>query len=62
MVSVSIGAAAGADPDQGQQLVGDATRALIAAKRAGAGRLVVGGPDVVSLADYRSARRPRTGR
>jgi len=65
MVSVSIGASVGADPDEAQELIDAATRALVAATRAGAGRLVVSGadvPDVVTLADYRSARRTPAGR
>jgi len=60
-VPVSMGAAVGDDPQQAQHLVGDATWALAAARREGGGRLVLRGADVVSLADYRSARRPRAG-
>jgi diguanylate cyclase (GGDEF)-like protein len=61
-VSVSIGAAVRGELDTAEQLIGAADRAMYAAKRAGGGRLVVGGPDVVALFDYRSGGGARPDR
>jgi diguanylate cyclase (GGDEF)-like protein len=56
VISASIGAAVATQPHSVRELIGDAERAMSAARRAGGGRLVISGPEVVSLADYRAAR------
>jgi diguanylate cyclase (GGDEF)-like protein len=61
-VSVSIGAAVATDRHTAEQVIGDADRAMYAAKRAGGGCLVINGPEVVSMADFRLGRARRSGR
>lgn len=52
-VSVSIGAAVATARHTAQEVIGDADRAMYAAKRAGGGCFVIAGPEVASMADFR---------
>jgi diguanylate cyclase (GGDEF)-like protein len=54
-VSVSIGVAVGGRPQEAQELIRSADRAMYRAKKLGGGRVVFSGPDVVPLRGLRTS-------